>query len=1502
MVSDAYTLPMAQYDGRGGVDAARMDAYDRVAMRPQDVRGNLQNVVGHLENAERIVETQGMRAALSEYSAAIYAADRIDQRAVAQERQFVRQQLQNPNLDAQTRRSLLQEDSDLHTLQRAPGFARANLALLYIRNGYQADGVSMLMDAQQADPEMRMDPNFRRHLQSALRAGQRLMTDDAAPLQPNQPVQRNADGTPVQPRQGDQQLPGSQRPQDVTQPTDRIAPTDAQGHSPLQIARALFDQVTSPQALTPQMRQQFEQAIAASDQGFSPRLQQLSQQYDQALKAAVASLPDTNKNQVAAIDDQAQKLYSQLQPPEKAQAAQKLYSKLELSASAQERKAIEDQLVQAVPGIAPMLQQRDQLLGTDFLNKMYATNTIRNDFVDEANHAALTRYLYALALQKAGDMPNAQKYLVDAGNQNKNSDLVDVFQRTAQDMGLSKDKIGPVKDTPANPGQQNQTTDGQVPPSIQLLKQTMDQFDKAPNKAEALKTLGANYQQAISLADNEWTQANANYQKLLTPQLKQQLSDLDTQKAAEMKNLTPAETQSIQNAKSQQEFNTAMQTVLQAHPKLAQILQQEEQLKAPVLTAAQAVQMEQDAKFLTRSTYADALNKAGDKANATKMLNDAFNAVPADARGDYAKNQDVAKLMQALQVSVPGVTPGTGDATTGNPNARPGDQTVGQPQQPAQLSDLAQKNSFQDLVQLAEMKAKNGIKEAAPYYEAAIQRADAEGNPQVIAQKIKALQDALESGKYVDKTTGQERAVTADDRLQAHQAILQMLQQARAPMDAREEYAQMLKGAHQYKDAEKQLLDAKNAADQLPIALIRKETELLTKDANNPDIQELTRAKMNTLAGNVQKMTQVPLQIRYEIGRFYLGGGKNPNGTPIGDQQITGYDKNGQPIVEVVDTKVVNPEGAKKIVDELVAKQKEINGLDVAKEPKLDQNLAALRQATLENSPEELKKKIKDSGKIWEDASSSFWSTAAGLAVSVGILYATKGEGGALFGGRSALALLGAGAAGFGTATATDYGIQHLYYKNNDFGLGDAALQGGGPFAAAYGLLAFKGAYSTYRGANFTPEVFSDGIIKGVTQNGGQATAADLAGVWTKLGKAAPEGLAKVAASDPTKVLTAAELTELTGGINGMQAATILGKAFPGMALGGAETVMNTAGQTGGLVNNLTPGGTQILDAGTQATAQATDQVGRLGQLSNWLQNGPAWSPLARLSADAAPTAGALRASTFYTGFGAGMTYNVTNTGFASTKDWIHGAVGPDGKPITPWDAISHNMFTFTDANSPLPFGLNPRNMILQSALMAPFLGATKIGSPLYKSPIAAWSEAKGPITAFQEAKSPITAFQEAQGLGKITAPLSATVGKITAPVSATFGKLSAPITSQLSFGGKYALNWLNPGETNLTMFQAMRQAQFVPFAYFGANSLVESHALAGQSQVWQSVLDRTTKPIANETLVNPPQATDTKAPQQQQQQQQQQSRPADTQRVSQQQQNPTEANPEGGTLNGGVN
>jgi len=81
------------------------------------------------------------RVAGAEYAAAIRMADSVDWRELQREREWLRRKI-DAESDPLTRRSMVEHDRLLHEMERAPGFTRANLGLLLVRQGHLAEGFS----------------------------------------------------------------------------------------------------------------------------------------------------------------------------------------------------------------------------------------------------------------------------------------------------------------------------------------------------------------------------------------------------------------------------------------------------------------------------------------------------------------------------------------------------------------------------------------------------------------------------------------------------------------------------------------------------------------------------------------------------------------------------------------------------------------------------------------------------------------------------------------------------------------------------------------------------------------------------------------------------------------------------------------------------------------------------------------------------------------------------------------------------------------------------------------------------------------------------------------------------------------------------------------------------------------------------------------------------------------------------------------------------------------
>lgn len=262
---------------------------DRVSQCQKIAAGELKSILGHLRHAQDVFNRQGMRVASGEYVATIRAADSIDQKAVARERETVKELLKNKNLDAATRTLLLKEDADLHLLQRAPGFARCNFALRMIESGDLFNGTQLLLDAQKRDFEMSRDPEFQRHLRNAISSGEASSVTETIPTyRPATPVQRRTElpstavvpGTlPLRPATGIEYRQPVGPPGDTRQPTYRpqpapLVPPPGSGVAPYQPPYELLQkpQLVQPTIPTyrPDPRFQQPQPPAVGD----PRFQQ----------------------------------------------------------------------------------------------------------------------------------------------------------------------------------------------------------------------------------------------------------------------------------------------------------------------------------------------------------------------------------------------------------------------------------------------------------------------------------------------------------------------------------------------------------------------------------------------------------------------------------------------------------------------------------------------------------------------------------------------------------------------------------------------------------------------------------------------------------------------------------------------------------------------------------------------------------------------------------------------------------------------------------------------------------------------------------------------------------------------------------------------------------------------------------------------------------------------------------------------------------------------------
>ncbi|CAN5157602.1 hypothetical protein BH10CYA1_BH10CYA1_31210 [soil metagenome] len=1116
-------------DGRQvqGTDRMQNEVYgnqgrDRISQSQQMVAQELNGVLSHLQNAEMTFEQRGVRAATGEYTAAIRAADSIDQQAVARERDNVRQMLQGQNLDAQTRRALVQEDADLHTLQRAPGFARANFALLMIRNGDQYYGTQLLLEAQQKDPEMNQDPNFQRHLKNAIDSaprGQQQQGGDQTQQQ-QQPIDQRQQQQQTRP--GDtqqQQVPQGDQSQQQQQ---RVSPLDAQGRTPVESVQQMFSTVTGPRTMTPEVKQGFQQAIAAADAGQSPKMQSLLQAEAQAAQAVRPLADQALVQKVTAQDQAAQTLIKQM-TPEKQQAAFQLYNAMDKASTPQERQQIQQQLVALNPGLQQILQNRDQIMGAQNIQALMNYMTVENAVQAEKNQQAITRFTYGMALAKNGDSEEAKKYIGDAVKLNNSTDpeLKAFWQRTAASMGVPLDNTAPqtTTDNTQRPPQQqgDQVPAGTAAAALQAVEQKFQQVvaQKGDVKA-AYQQLTPEFQAAQQKADAEFTalvqQTTARDQQLqaaidakLTPQVKAQLQQIGTQIDAEKAKLTPDAIALYNKYQDPSTTDADRQTIHaqleQKAPNLTKLGDQLEQAVGKetlmnITTLAADHSKMQGAlmgRFLTRYYLADAAATAGDTQNAQAQLGAAFQTVPPEFQQAFSQKPDVQALAQKVGIDLTKL-PAPPDAvlaqaggapTTDQSQRRPGAPTD-QTQQPGATTDqtgnIAGLNPENQGLRPDQIMAKaqqalqqGGMTEATKkQFQDAIKSADALYGPQD-KQMTDQLISVLQSGKKADGS-----ALSPQERVQAHQLVQQEFSRATLGMQYRMSYGSVLNQNKQYASAEAVFKDNVAIADKLPLASFQAELTQLGKDSQNPQIDRASQADLFTMMQSIQGsgtskddgLLYMPITIRKQAALFY----------------VAGADGSGNGLVK--------PEQAAAMIDQATAKEKQLYNVTDDKLKAFDPTLANMAQGIIPLLPENIRKQKQNADSFWSNAlvdggTAAVVITLAGLTASIvtknprifGML--VEGEGAAAKLSMTGYAAIGAG--GLALDVAGRHYTHQLLTGENE-GWDKSAIHGVAGLGAVAAIMGTRSVASKFLFGGANAE---GALTRFATADAKMATAAD---------------------------------------------------------------------------------------------------------------------------------------------------------------------------------------------------------------------------------------------------------------------------------------------------------------------------------------------------------------------------------------------------------------------------
>ncbi|MBI4532841.1 MAG: hypothetical protein HY711_02750, partial [Candidatus Melainabacteria bacterium] len=532
------------YPGRQPVERVERQAINSIRSQ------NFDNPFDRLDQARAAWHQGGFEAAVPHYFAAIDAADRIDQTEVAAERKRLKTQL-NSERDPAKRRELVQYDMTLHDMQRAPGVVRANLGLAYLRNGRQAEGVRMLLEAQRLDPEMAADPNFQRHLEMLDQAGvpdgrrQYEQPIDRGGTQPRdqrggQPADRRTQSAGERTQPTDQgsgnptgergQQPGDQRgglptDQGTQQPTDRkTQSTDGTGTQPT-------DQVTLPSGnnrpdaqtfdnpfvhiqkanealvkagtLSPEIKAEYEAAIKAAD---SIDRKYLLEQAKPLQEALVKAYPQETQQKVATLEQERNAMFQKL-PQETQTKLKELDAKFAAATTDAEREAIKKQIKELAPDLAKKQEEIDALTAQPraILEQLKLIESMMNA-------SALARFAYAEALRKTGDKENAKKLLEEVAKLDPSAAKDEKFQAAAKDVGLAVPSEGQVATKPEGQvatqpeAQTRDKPEGQVEQPTagapQIDNGTFDLLQKAheTNEKQGFAAAKPLYEQAIAAA------------------------------------------------------------------------------------------------------------------------------------------------------------------------------------------------------------------------------------------------------------------------------------------------------------------------------------------------------------------------------------------------------------------------------------------------------------------------------------------------------------------------------------------------------------------------------------------------------------------------------------------------------------------------------------------------------------------------------------------------------------------------------------------------------------------------------------------------------------------------------------------------------------------------------------------------------------------------------------------------------------------------------------------
>lgn len=1016
-------------------------------------------------------------------------------------------------------RQMAEAEMNLHTVQRAPGFTRANYGMLMMRMGQydptRPDNAALraMQDAASVDPEMvpnpnspdparRMgDPNFMRV--AADITGMR--PDDPRFAQAMAPIfNRDINRSPAQTYAGGDVNPNARYAQVQDQPfqpgtdgtvnSDRTVVSDqTQGVTPLVNGKTPFQrvqelaQVAAQQGLTPDVRKAYEACILDSDKGTSPRVAELQgklaqlEQQQQQLAQQIDAIQKSPEIQTLVQQGMAK---LKARPEAEQQQLKSLTDQLQKTQDKQERDRILGEIGKVCPEFVQVTRLLEEKL-KPFTEQLQAIQTqgeaFSNDLIGELNQSSATRMEYAEKLMKSDkpeDKAIAKQLLVESVAKAK-PEQREAFAQYAQQLGLTPQELQQglaaipqpeVQRAGVQPGTQQavEAAVGERTAAGKLVDDNKRAFDAAQDKAAKLAEMKGSFQKAITDADQDM----ATYMQLDAAHTKA-INEMPAEDKAKFQKMLTETTPAAEREALKTEFMS----------KYANIVQMEQQMQALTPGAnGQPVDLPLT-KFEARYEFARASNLGGDDATAKAMMEDGIKTLTRDVGTDLT-----AKVMEDPGVSELAKKLGV-DA-----NALMQAAAAEAPQQTGDQTGIAPAGDLQGTLRVANARMQKGdVAGAKEAYESAIKMVDSTFNPEENNAKIKAAQDALESGN-----------LTPEQRLQKHQEVAAYFNQAYQAFDIRSGYARVL--AHpsynQNAAAEVAFKDAIAAADRVPVEAMKRHLGLLANDvgtfqtvleqapaAQKPGIEQ-AQAFLSEFSSTLNGQTtgggpaadkawmNTQINARKDLASFYV-------------RLRTDVDEKGQPLLNSDGTpryvpdpsNVFKPEDGMKAIDEAKAKYKTLYGIDLDADPAKDPTLAILAKGIYDNSPAELQRKYQNVSRFWDEAKASIPTMVAGTATA--ILMARYKPLRALI-GESAVATWGTSlVAGSGVASVTHHGIMTQVLGRTDQTWGRSIAFGTG--ATLSGVAMFE-----------APKLFSRGVTN--SRVGVAFENAGVSGLTTKQG------------------------------------------------------------------------------------------------------------------------------------------------------------------------------------------------------------------------------------------------------------------------------------------------------------------------------------------------------------------------------------------------------------------